>query len=223
MMCTRRSIAFGLLLLGFFVSLADTCRAEMIITIGGGSIDPGGSLTLDIGIESDAPPENLAEYELILQITPLTGSGGSSLQFVDPNSETYLEDADYVFAATSESIAFDESTGLLVSPSEISYYDASVDGAGFLLNVPVTSGQKLATVTVSHVLGGASPQEVAGDQFTFAAGPNTFFANTDSFDELGYQFVSGTVTVNAVAIPEPSSVALLMVCGGGLLVRRRRR
>lgn len=204
------------------VVLITPAKAELEISIGSGMIDPGGNLTLEIGIASDAPPENLAEFELILQITPLTATGGTSLQFVNPQSEVFLSDADYVFALTSDAIELGETTVAQIAPAKITFADLSVNTLGDLDDIAVTSGQLLVTIDIAHFLAGANPAATAGDQFEISVDGDSLFAQASGV-EVGFSSTPGIVTVNAVAVPEPSSVALLMFISCGMMLPRRRR
>ncbi|QEF98862.1 hypothetical protein Mal15_29190 [Stieleria maiorica] len=213
----RFMVAFAIAL---HLSLA-SAHAEFAISVGSGTIDPGGDLLLEIGIESDTPPQNLAEFELILQITPLSAAPGSSLVFVEPQSEAFLADADYIFAATSESISENLPSTQNNSGNRITFYDASLNAGGDPLNVPVTSGHLLATVDVRHQLGGAMPAATAGDQFEVSVDLASFFSD-EALADLDFTVSSGVVTVAAVAIPEPGAAAILMLASGGVFLRRRR-
>lgn len=197
-------------------------RAEFQLSVGSGTIDPGGNLTLEIGIASDVPPEGLAEFELILEITPLTATGGTSLTFVNPQSEAFLDDADYVFALTSDAIAFMESTVSENTGSRITFTDLSFDNDGDPIDISVTSRQLLVTFDISHLLGGADPASTAGDQFQVSVLADSLFAQASGI-EVDFSSTAGIVTVGAVAIPEPSSVALLMFLSCGMILPRRRR
>ncbi|QDV44300.1 hypothetical protein Enr13x_41640 [Stieleria neptunia] len=199
-----------------------SAKADFEISIGSGTIDPGGNLLLEIGISSDAPPQNLAEFELILEITPLSAAPGSSLVFVDPQSETFLADADYIFAGTSESIADDLPSTQSNSGSRITLYDLSIDSLGDPLDVSVTSGNLLATVDIGHLLGGAMPAATAGDQYEVGGAVESFFTD-ESLADLNFTFTPGVVTVGAVAIPEPAATTMLMLASCGLVLQRRRR
>ena len=200
-----------------------SARADFLISVGSGTIDPGGTLLLEIGIDSDAAPENMSDFKVILEITPLTGTGSSSLQFVDPQSEAVLEDADYVFADTSEAIADDLTTVLALASHSITIEDISVTPGGDFLNAPVTTGQLLTTLDLKHLLGDQSASATEGDTFEVSVvSIDSDFLNAAG-DEIPFTAGIGTITVGAVAVPEPSSVALLMLASCGLILPRRRR
>jgi hypothetical protein len=199
---------------------ASTAPAELLISVGSGTIAPDGNLQLDIGIGSSTPPQGLAEFTLILEITPLTASGDSSLRFVDPQSEAFLDEADYVFASTSDSIAADISPVVELAPQEVTLEDFSLDEDFFPINVPVTGGQLLASVDLAHDLGSQGLTDVGGDQFQVSVAPASFFAEGTFGDELTYSSTPGTVTV--AAIPEPSLAGLLLLGGCALAWPRRR-
>ncbi len=197
-------------------------KADFQISISSGTIAPGGNLLLEIGIASDTPPQDLSEFDLILEITPLSAAPGSSLIFVDGQSETFLDEADYIFAGTSESIAEDLPSTQNNSGSAITLYDLSIDSLGDPMNVPVTSGHLLATVDLGHLLGGASPAATAGDQYAVNVGLASFFSDENVAD-LEFSSTPGVVTVGAVAIPEPAAATMLMLATCGVVLQRRRR
>ncbi len=194
-------------------------KADFQISISSGTIAPGGNLLLEIGIATDTPPQ---EFDLILEITPLSAAPGSSLIFVDGQSETFLDEADYIFAGTSESIAEDLPSTQNNSGSAITLYDLSIDSLGDPMNVPVTSGHLLATVDLGHLLGGASPAATAGDQYAVNVGLASFFSDENVAD-LEFSSTPGVVTVGAVAIPEPAAATMLMLATCGVVLQRRRR
>lgn len=197
-------------------------KADFEISVGSGTIDPDGNLSLEISIASDAPPQGMSDYELILEITPLTMAPGSSLIFVEPQSEQFLADADYIFAASSEVIADGVSAVTSNTGDEITFIDVSSDVFGDFLDVPVTSGHLLATVDFKHVLGTATASETAGDQYSITVSELSGFFQADG-TFVDFTSTAGTVSVAAVAIPEPSSIAMLSLASCGILTRRRRR
>ncbi|MCS7469509.1 hypothetical protein NZK35_22890 [Stieleria sp. ICT_E10.1] len=193
-------------------------KADFEISIGSGTVDPGGNLLLDIGLASDAPPQNLAEFELILEITPMSAAAGSSLVFVDPQSETFLQSADYIFVGNSDSLINGFDATIVSSPVEIIVSDGTADFS----NTSVTGGHLLASVDLAHFLGGASAAATAGDQYGVSVRPESFFAQA-SGDEIDFSFTPGVVTVGAVAIPEPAAATILMLATCGVALQRRRR
>ena len=214
----HRFFTLALLLL----TSANSAMADFEISVGSGLIDPDGNLMLQIGINSTTPPQLLSDYELILEITPLGLAPGSSLVFANPQSESFLADADYVFAATSESISEGLSTVTANTRSQITLIDVSANAAGDFLNVDVTTGQLLASVDLKHFLGGLSPAAVAGHQYEVSVSLLSGFFQA-SGDEVDFTGNSGIVTVGAVAIPEPSFLALLGFASCGCVLARRRR
>ncbi len=177
---------------------------------------------LEIGIASDNAPENLSDFELILQISPISATGASSLSFVNPQSEAFLADTDYIFAGSSESIADGLSTVTFDSATQITFIDVSSDFVGDFLDVPVTGNHLLASIDLQHNLGGTAAGLTAGDQYEVRVGLLSGFFQA-SGDEVDFFSNSGIVTVSAVAIPEPSFCAALLAGCCGLVVQRRRR
>jgi hypothetical protein len=210
-----RSLVAPVCLLAALTGMAE---AELAINVASGTVTPGGSLTLDIGLESTTPPQNLSEFELILQITPLTATAGTSLQFVDPQSEAFLDDADYVFAGNSDAVTAGDSTVGGLTATQVTFFDFTANFA----DMPVTSGQLLATVDVGHLLGGLPPEDVAGDQFEISVAPSSLFSDAQ-FNDLAFSSTPGVVTVGPVVIPEPGSVTLLAALSLACFVRRGRR
>ena len=200
-----------------------SAKADFEISVESKMVDPGVDLLLlEIGIESDNPPENMSDFELILEINPLTATGGSSLQFVNPQSEDFLDENDYIFANTSESKADGLSTVTIDSATEITFIDVSVNASGDFLDVPVTSGHILAWLELSHELGSASPDAVSNDEYSIDVSLLSNFLNADG-DEVDFTSTSGVVTFNPVAIPEPSFAGVMMIASCGVMMKRRRR
>ena len=213
-----------------FAVFTPTARADFEISVESGTITPGGELQLEIGIESSEPsiPEPLADYFLILQITPLTATGGSSLEFVEPQAEAMLEDADYVFAETSD-VLRDIADGITDATTvadnlgdSIAFNDLSfpVDD---LVDVDVTTRKLFVTFEVEHLLGGLTEAEAIGQQYEIAVDTeDSELFNSFDLDSTPFTSTPGIVTVAAVAIPEPTSAGLLAFAACGIFLRRRR-
>ncbi|MCA9138336.1 MAG: PEP-CTERM sorting domain-containing protein [Planctomycetales bacterium] len=193
-------------------------KAAIQISVGSGTVDPSGTLRLDIGIDGESPSDKFSEFQLVLQITPMTAAGTSSLQFVPAQSEAVLEEADYVFVGDSDVILSGGDWVVDNTGDSITFFDLTFS----LLDADVTSGQRLATIDVQHMLGTATELDVAGNTFSISVDEDlTELFNSDG-DPVGYTSSSGTVMVNAVAIPEPASTVILMLGAGAMLLRRRR-
>lgn len=214
-----RSCAAALIAILIAVPVAN---ADFEISVASGSIDPGGTLQLEIGIASDAPPQNLSDFELILELVPLTATGTSSLQFVDPQSEDFLADADYIFAGSSEASADPLVASYRIdSATQITFIDISSDAIGDFLNVPVSSGHLLATLDLVHELNGTAAAATAGDAYAVRVGLLSGFFQANG-SEIDFFSTNGVVSVNAVAIPEPGVASVLLLGCCGLVMRRRR-
>ncbi|KAA5541434.1 PEP-CTERM sorting domain-containing protein [Roseiconus nitratireducens] len=191
-------------------------RGELLVTIEDGMIAPNGNLSLDIGIESDTPPELLSEFEFSVRLNPMPAAPGSSLQFVDSQSESFLSDPEYVFFGNSDSLTFGAVT--YDSTTQITVFDLTAD----FTDVPVSSRRLLTTIELRHQTGSASVGQVAGNQFEVTLGPDPLFFNADGF-EVPFSLTSGIVTVAATAVPEPGTTAFLALTLTGAAMRRRRR
>ncbi|MCO8120653.1 PEP-CTERM sorting domain-containing protein [Stieleria sp. TO1_6] len=201
-----------------FLFTAPAARADFVLTIGSGTITADGNLTLDVMIENDDPSESLSYFELFLEITPVAATVGTTLQFAALQSEAFLMDTDYVFALTSDAIASGGSTVDFNGGNTLTLYDFDED----LNGVPIATSKLLASFDLSHSLGSATAADAAGNQFEVSVNTDDSVFLNEFLEETDWSTNTGSITVGAVAIPEPASVALLTILAGGACLRRRR-
>ncbi|MEM6365003.1 MAG: PEP-CTERM sorting domain-containing protein [Planctomycetota bacterium] len=220
-----------MLMLGF---LCNHARGEIMLTVGNGTITPDGSLSVDVLISSSSGPLDLADYSLELEIVASDlNSGTDELIFTLPQSESFLLDDDYVFRENGE--AKDDPLGGVVAfqtDTIIQFLDLNSNDDSDLINVSITATpQLLARVELDHNLfDGETAASSIGNQYTITVvEDNTEFFDADGFDTFEptsgpfFTATGGMITVGAAAIPEPGSMAVLVMLTAGVCVRRRRR
>jgi hypothetical protein len=87
-----------------------------------------------------------------------------------------------------------------------------------IASVSVTTERLLSRIQLQHFAGVGF--DASNDVYSITPGV-TFFDNTP-VNPL-FEFIPGTVTVEATAVPEPSSIALLSLLAGGSVFYKRRR
>ena len=221
---TNRNLLYRLApLLLAFLGFTGTASAELLLSVNDGTITPGGTLRIEVGLGTNDPSQGLADiFPLVLQITNLSGSGDSSLVFVDPQSEDYLEEADYVFFENSDVVLNpgEPATEVQNFGNRIEISDLAHD----FENEFAMPGNFIAAVELQHALGSQSFNDVIGNQFRISVSEDpldgTFLFDADG-DDVPFIPTSGTITVTA--IPEPGVAGLLCLAAGGLVMRRSRR
>ncbi len=217
------------LVLGF---VANEARGEILLTVGNGTITPDGSLSVDVFIATDTGPLSLAEFTLFLELSPTSSTGAATLDFVNPQSESFLLNDDYIFSDNSDAIENSESTITYDNQTAtlITVFDFTTDAFGDPVDVDITgTPQLIATLDIKHNLNGESAAATLGDEFQFLIDESSEFLKADGFETfdpgIGPVFTvsGGMITVGAVAIPEPTSIAFLTLASIGMCVRRRRR
>ncbi|MEL6104790.1 MAG: PEP-CTERM sorting domain-containing protein [Planctomycetota bacterium] len=210
---------------------APSARSEIAISIVDSEITAAGIIGLDVEITSTNPPEDITEFELVLQLNPISATGASALQFVNPQSESHLFDAmgnadpdpNYVFIGSSDALDIGGTTFTYDSLTQIRVVDLSVDSNFDPVAVAIDTTPRLLTrVEIQHNLNGESAASTAGDQFELSILPESAFFN-DLADVNFDDTTTATITVAATAIPEPGAFAAIAFAGMGLVMRRRRR
>ena len=65
--------------------------ADLIVDLLDGVIAPDGTVTVDVLLSGDGVIEQLSDYSLMLNIAPVSATAGTRLEYVDPQSEAFLE------------------------------------------------------------------------------------------------------------------------------------
>lgn len=195
--------------------------AALVIDVRDAMIGPGGTGFLDVYVSSTGT-NIVGTANYAFQIGNI-GTPASALELVDPQSLSANSQSDYLFADDLDPL------GLFVisqTTSAIEAGDYSASGNGVTVDA---MSKLLFRFDLQHVLGpGQSAAQSNGEQFSFTLipGAGTFF-----LDETGLDItidpssrLSGVVSVNATAVPEPSITGLLAIAGvvGGWRLRRKR-
>ncbi|TWU02649.1 PEP-CTERM sorting domain-containing protein [Stieleria varia] len=210
-------------------------HAEVIVQIGNGTVTPGGTITLDVMISGTAP-EDLAEYDVIFDVTSIASQAGTALELAALQNESFLLDPNYVFFGTDDGMGAPDPTAsaavfdgvpatAIASPTRLQVVDLAVDAAGDLSFVTVDTPRLLTQIELVHNLGAVDPALTVGNTFDVSLDLflEPFFFDFDGFEINVDSSISGTVTVVA-AVPEPSTAfALAAMLIVPLSIRRRKR
>lgn len=204
-----------------FLALGGLAQAEIVVHIGDLSLTPGETGFVDVTITGAG--ENLQAFGFEFQIAPIATSGGGVLQFVNPQSETYLDDASYVFKDDSDDRILGFPVGVVDGSGEVF---TGGDGSNTAADHGITGSTLLTRLQVTSNL---VPQPVVGDAFQIAlVSTGSSFYGPDVTSLFFTASGTGTVTLSgpAALTPEPKDwVALLsggMTLLGLLWIRRRR-
>jgi hypothetical protein len=219
--------------------VAASARADLMLTLGNGTVTAEGTGTIDVRLRSTSPQRLLA-FEFALVIDP-PYDPISWLQFQPGQTITYHTDENYVFYDRTLSgpagSAFDQ---------DGNFYGASLPGvepfigwSGFDIAdvdpfyVELTPEHDYLLARLSLVHSSTPPYDPVGDIFTASAleGLSAIFPRTvfydDSFDEINFSWSPGNITIrqgpDPTVIPEPGSLLLCAVVALGAVPYLRRR
>lgn len=217
----------------------NNASADLIVDFESKSIAPGGQQDISIFVRSDSGDQDLYFYDVSYLLIPLNAAAGTTTTYIDPLSENFIVDdqisPEYVFFGNSAlgdgspnnvlDVQEDQMTG---EDTVVLALDETFSGDNEIVG---TEPKLLSQVTVQHNLNGATAAQVAGNTFEISLGrmfPDDFaFALLDAdFNEVAIPYSVGTrgiITVEAIAIPEPSTFAFTSLMTLGILPMRRRR
>lgn len=218
----RFKLTFSLLIF-FFCELAE---GDVVITVQDAQINAGGSGTVDVYI-SGQTGDLLGRFGYELNITGATPQSGD-LQFSVIQSGSAQNESGvppYVFLGDTDPGNF------LATRGSGGTDPVSLIGTDFLAtlnDVSINGTFLLARLALDHVgtLTGAS------HNFTISLNPISLFTVFDQDWDAGTNnnyatnqitAISGTVTVNAAAVPEPTGLVLFAISGGVMLWHSRRQ
>lgn len=193
--------------------VAAPAQADFIISFEPGVTLSAGSAgtTIDVFIRTDAGTQDLDSFGVEFRIT---APGATQLRFLDPQSEGFQGDPDYVFFG-------------MASPPPVTvvntnnFTDDTLAVSDFTTGGPAaisTSNRLLARLEVIPGPGSLAPAE--GEVFTISITPGgaTFFVDAN-FTEVPFTSTDGAVTVGPAAVPEPAG---LLLAGMTVLLSARR-
>lgn len=196
-------------------AISSSVSAGVIVDIRNATVSAGGNGFVDVLISSTGT-DDLVNFQVELQLSAPTVNGALQFTAVQSDSETTAQsplDYDYVFLG--DSINF---FAVRQDPDEQRLFAGDSASA----NRQISNTQLLlARLELEHF--GLSPLAV-GETFSVSLLP----AGTYFEDELGAltldSFNSGTITITPAAVPEPTSVTVLLAGSAvGLWWKRRKR
>lgn len=207
----------SLLLAALLLTSCQAARAALVLTVTASSsvYDVGDVGTVDVLVHStNAPNDQLDSFLFDLNVT-----GGSGVTFVTPQPETYLTDPNYVFANRSANVALGlPATAPANAGTTLTAADVSYDLTPATLSEPLPRAIPDST---SPLLLGRFAFNVGGSgNYTISIDPSSSFSNV-AFDTFDY--TSNTANFTVTVVPEPSSMALVLISGGAVAYRRWRK
>lgn len=178
-------------------------EADLIITIPDTTIVAGSSASLDVTISASSTSELMKAYNFTFRLTPLSAS--SQLRFIDPQINSQLGNASYVFHGDSDAEL--DATGYSTVSTDSGFNDTLIASDVTDTTNPATvtvSGKLLAVLDLLHFSPG-DPESNVGDTFQVSLlNASTFISGSNS--TIPYTSTVGTITVtSAAAVPEPST------------------
>ena len=202
------SVAFVALLLG---AAASPARADLVITAQDSSASAGGTGSFDVTLRNTGTTDvNVSGFQVELSLP-----GGSGIHFTDANRTTVLP---YLFAAAP-------GPGGLNGDPLNSFPNTDFVGSDNYFaapgSAPIMAGDTLGLMHVIYTVDpGVTPGMITVTLVPFddTTGGGTLLTDVTG-RSLAASLVNGTITVRGV--PEPSTI-LLIGLGGGLILLRRR-
>jgi hypothetical protein len=208
----KRPLPFLLATLGILFGPAKPARADVVVTIGNATIAQGGTGSVDVMIRSTNPAgDPLSSFGFEFQLTP---TGPRHLDFRNPQRDAQLTLPGYVFAGNSGDLVDGSAVGAVHSiGSGTNNQFVGGDETDSGDDVTVKGDVLLARLDLTAAT--SSPPQ-AGDTFSLSllSGPFTGFRDSNN-SPVAFSSTTGTITMAAAAVPEPSPVLLFLA--GALL------
>jgi hypothetical protein len=209
-----------LIALTFLTTQAD---AGLVISFGPGNGLAGGPVSLVEGQagklnvllrrDNDANTPALESFTVRLNLTPVGDSLANGLLFADPQQQSQLSSTNYVFDGNS--FVANSNGGLSIG--NVQNNGSQYTGTDLVLNTAVALPQTNRVLFTLDL----TPVSKGNYQISVNTTPNaTSFIDSD-FNPIPFSHSSGTITVTAV--PEPSSIALLIASIGAAALPALRR
>ena len=202
---------------------AAQARADFIVGIGSTTITgPTGSVDVTISsTQTGGDPLQVFNFQFF--ITPDTGTT-SQLAFLSPQHDSEFSNPAYVFATDSFKITYNAANpGAPLSMGNLfstNYTNDTFVGGDFTNSgndvTVLPSGAILVTLDFTRAT--AIPPSV-GDKFlvTMGTDPNFNYFQDAAGDSIPFSSNTGVITIGAAAVPEPSSLVLMLISVGGLV------
>jgi len=182
------------------------------------NVPSAGSGFVDALIHSSDGSDTINFFQVTFQITAPGGAPGVLTFASNQGKEEQMFNTpfDYIFPVALVSNT-NLNYGFPNSPSrdQVTSFDSTTNGSSVLIG---TTDRLLARLDLSHT--GVGAKGLFG--ITLVQSPQTFFL-TDNDVELAYSVTTGTINVQATAVPEPSSMLLMSLGLVGTAAWRRRR
>lgn len=202
----------------FFCSstfLATQVRADLIVNLQNIHIAAGETGYVDVFVES-TNAGNLDAFQYKFEIVDAASNVGD-LRFTSPQLSTELSESNYVHAGDS---------GGFISVSQNTPAFDEILGGDFtdsFSGTNLTVARLLVRLDVEHILPQGTPLEAAdGDSFIIrlVEDSDTFFLS-NNFDNIAIESSDGG-EVLVVAVPEPTSLLVMILAGVGCMTVRRK-
>ncbi len=222
----------------FLIALAPgiVWSGMLTISIESTQFSPGSAGTVDVWISSDGA-DTLNRFNFEFRIDPV-GATATELQFLDPQSDSQLSNAGYVFSTGSLKRdgqvlppPFPGFPPIIIAPTPVGSVSTTTSPNDTFIGSDVSTANNVSLGATPRLLaeldlvsGSGTLAPNMGDSFTISliAGPNTVFHPDSSSSTLDYTSSSGTITF-ASAVPEPSGLALMAFGSLALLTFGLRR
>jgi hypothetical protein len=203
-------------------------EAGIIVSFGTSAPNPmiaGSSGIIDVFVRTDVGSETLDGFNVRVGLTPTGGSPIGGLIFSATQSEAQLGDTDYVFFGISLSQNTSTTIGTVSGGGSLyTGFDASDDGS----DIPFPANPvPVILTTTDRLLYRLDLTAVAAGTYDIDVSPGETIFLSDQFEEssaITFSSTPASLTVNgAAAVPEPASMAFLMVTCTAVALRRRFR
>jgi PEP-CTERM motif len=177
------------------------CRADLVISAPNLTVDPGSSGSFDVLITSNGGTFYVAADDI-----ELTLSGLSTVSFTNISINTATP---YIYGSSSATL-FGSPFIVNLSPNDVEGVDYLFTSGAQTINAGDTFGLMNVQYTVAS-------NAVAGTSGTLGIGPDTLLSDATGLT-VAVTPQAGSITIGVASVPEPSTVILLLIGCGAVLV-----